>query len=147
MQVIFAFLVLIAGMAAPTQAGINSKLSQYLQSNFLAALVSFGVGTTALLAYTIILRLQFPPTLSLAKIPWWLWLGGLCGAYLVTVTLTAAPILGATTMFSFLLAGQMLGSLALDHFGLLDYPVHPINGWRILGVAFLFIGVLLIKKF
>jgi transporter family-2 protein len=147
MQILIMFLVFIAGMLAPSQAGINSTLSRYLGSNFLAALVSFSVGTLALAAYALIFRLQMPLFRALSQGPWWMWLGGLCGAFLVTTTILAAPRLGATTMIGFLLAGQMIASLLLDHFGVLGYPGHAINLWRILGVVLLASGVMLIRAF
>ena len=145
MEILIILLVLAAGAMAPTQAGINSLLSQVLKSNLLAALVSFTVGTLGLLAYSLLLRLKWPPVTQLVQTPWWLWIGGLCGAFLVTVTIMAVPRLGATAMFAFFLAGQMTASLILDHFGLLGYPVHPLNLWRFIGVAMVVGGGLLIR--
>jgi transporter family-2 protein len=145
MDILIIILVLIAGAMAPTQAGINSLLSQVLKSNLLAALVSFAVGTLALLSYSLVLRLKWPPMPQLLNTPWWIWVGGFCGAFLVTVTIMAVPKLGATAMFAFFLAGQMAASLLLDHFGLLGYPVHPLNLWRVIGVAMVVGGGLLIR--
>jgi len=147
MQILTMFLVFVAGMLAPSQAGINSTLSRYVGSNFLAALVSFSVGTLTLATYALLSRLQMPMLKALSQGPWWMWLGGLCGAFLVTVTILAAPRLGATTMIGFLLAGQMIASLILDHFGLLGYSEHAINLWRVLGVVLLASGVMLIRTF
>jgi transporter family-2 protein len=147
MQLVFIMLVLLAGIMAPTQAGINSQLSQYLRSYYLAALVSFFVGTMALLGFNLLLRSPWPPLQELSRSPWWVWLGGFCGAFLVTVTIAAVPRLGATTMFAFFLAGQMLASLLLDHFGLLGYPQQSINLWRVAGVILLLSGALLVRKF
>lgn len=148
MQILLVILmVVLAGALAPTQAGINAGLSRYVSSNILAALVSFFVGTLGLLTYSLLLRLKWPPPHALAQVPWWMWLGGLCGAYLVTVTILAAPRLGATTMFAFFLAGQMSASLLLDHFGLLGFPVHSLSIWRIAGVVLVACGALLIKYF
>ncbi len=146
MKIFFAFLVVIAGMMAPTQAGINARLSQWVHSNFLAALVSFSVGTLALLTFALVARIPWPSAAQLSNSPWWIWLGGFCGAFLVTVTIVSAPKLGATTMFAFLLGGQMLASLILDHFGIFGYPVQPISLWRVVGVLLLCAGVLLIKN-
>lgn len=148
MQIVFLILLIVlAGALAPTQAGINARLSQAVDSNILAALVSFFVGTLGLLAYSLILRIKWPALQSLQQTPWWIWLGGLCGAYLVTVTIIAAPKLGATTMFAFFLAGQLTASLLLDHFGLLGFPVHSLSAWRIFGVFLVACGSLLIKYF
>ncbi|MGM0424564.1 MAG: DMT family transporter [Thermodesulfobacteriota bacterium] len=147
MQLVFILLVLLAGVMAPTQAGINSQLSQYLRSYYLAALVSFFVGSIALLAFNLLLRSPLPALEDISRSPWWVWLGGFCGAFLVTVTIAAVPRLGATTMFAFFLAGQMLASLLLDHFGLMGYPQQSINLWRVAGVILLLSGALLVRKF
>ena len=146
MKILFGFLVVFSGMVAPTQAGINARLSQWVHSNFLAVLISFLVGTLGLFTLTMILRIPWPSMASLSGSPWWIWLGGFGGAFLVTVTIIAVPKLGATTMFAFFLDGQMLASLILDHFGLLGYPVHPISIWRVVGVLLLSAGVQLIKN-
>ncbi len=146
-KLIFVFLVLIAGMLAPIQAGVNFILSQYVKSFFVAALVSFVVGAIGLFIYCVITKVNFPTLENISSSPWWIWFGGLCGAFLVTVTIAAVPKLGATTMFALFLTGQMLASLLLDHFGLLNYPIHPLNIWRAIGVILLFLGVFLIKKY
>lgn len=143
----YVAIILLAGILAPTQAGINAILSTYLRSNVLAALVSFAVGTIGLFVYALVLRISWPLGGAIQRVPWWAWFGGLFGAFLVTATITAAPKLGAATMIGFFIAGQMLASLILDHYGLLGFPLHPMNAWRILGVIFLTMGVILIKKF
>jgi bacterial/archaeal transporter family-2 protein len=55
------------------------------------------------------------------------------------------PQLGAATFFALLIAGQMIGSIAFDHFGLLGVPVHPISAVRLAGAALLVGGVVLIR--
>ena len=48
---------------------------------------------------------------------------------------------------SLIIAGQMFASLFLDHFGWLGYQVHPVSGLKMLGVALLLGGVVLIRLF
>jgi transporter family-2 protein len=55
------------------------------------------------------------------------------------------PRLGAAMVIALIVAGQMLGSLAFDHFGLLGVPVHPANVPRLMGAALLVGGVILIR--
>jgi transporter family-2 protein len=38
-------------------------------------------------------------------------------------------------------------AVALDHFGLLGVPVHPVSWLRILGICLITAGVVLIRKF
>jgi transporter family-2 protein len=57
------------------------------------------------------------------------------------------PRLGATLTFSLVVAGQLLMAVALDHYGLLGVPVQTISWLRILGIALITAGVVLIRKF
>ena len=148
MDAFYILLVLVAGACAPAQAGINSLLLRLWAGNvILAALISFAVGTLALLIAMLVLRIPWPGIGKVAHLPWWLWTGGLMGAFLVAASVEAAPILGAATMIGFMVAGQMVASLLLDHWGLVGYPIHPISIPRILGVILLVSGVIILKKF
>ena len=126
---------------------MNAQLARWMGHPILASLVSFVVGTAALLTYALILRLPLPPTQSLTQSPWWVWTGGLLGAFFVTATIIVAPRLGAAISVSLIIAGQLLVALALDHFGLLGFPERPLNGWRVMGAVLLVIGVALIRRF
>ncbi len=130
----------------PVQAGINAILGSHLKSPFLAALVSFSIGTIALTFLCLMLRTPLPGAGTLSKIPLWMWTGGLMGAFFVTSTIILAPKLGAVVLLATLIAAQMTASLILDHFGLIGYPVQPLNLWRIMGVVFLVLGVFLVQK-
>jgi transporter family-2 protein len=146
----FAFLMLLAllaGIFIPTQAGINAQLTHWTKSPVLSSTVSFAVGTLVLVVYSAIMRLPLPALSTAGAHPWWVWTGGALGAYFVASTIFLAPKLGATTMVALLLAGQMIASLAFDHFGLLGYPVHPVSLGRIAGVLMIAGGVLLVKNF
>lgn len=141
----YIVLAIAAGFCLPTQAGINSRLNLWTQSPVLAAAISFGVGTAALIAYAIILRIPLPSISGVKQYPWWVWSGGFLGAFLVAASVVLAPRLGAAAMIALIISGQMLASVVLDHFGLIGYAVHPINAWRICGVLLLVGGVILIR--
>jgi len=141
------FLALLAGVCLPTQAGVNAQLNLITHAPVLTAAISFAVGTIALSVYAVFLKTALPTSLIIFKSPWWIWMGGVIGAFFVFSTIILAPRLGAATMVAGILTGQMLASLVLDHFGLIGYAVHPINGMRLLGVLLLMSGVLLIRWF
>jgi bacterial/archaeal transporter family-2 protein len=141
----YIVLAIAAGFCLPTQAGINSRLNIWAQSPVLAAAISFGVGTAALIVYAIILRVPLPAISSARQYPWWIWSGGFLGAFLVAATIVLAPRLGAASMIALVVSGQMLASVVLDHYGLIGYTVHPINAWRICGMLLLVGGVVLIR--
>ena len=145
--IVVSLMVIMAGALLPTQAGMNLKLSQAVNNNILAALISFLVGTVGLAVYYVLFQLKPLPSQSFYSSPWWIWLGGLCGAFYVATTIIAAPKLGATVMFTFFLTGQMVASLFLDHYGLIGFPVKELSEWRILGVVLVVSGALIIKYF
>jgi len=143
----YILLAIAAGFCLPTQAGINAQLNLWSRSAILTATISFAVGTIGLAVYTLILRTPWPTGAGIARHPWWIWSGGLLGAFLVASTVVLAPKLGAASMISLIVAGQMLSSIVLDHFGWIGYPIHPISVFRMLGVLLLVGGVVLIRLF
>jgi len=144
---LFVLLGIVAGISVPTQAGINAQLGLWTKSPVIAATISFAVGTLTLVIYTFAARIPLPPIAAIGSHPWWIWIGGALGAFFVTATIMLVPKLGATTMVTTVLAGQMFASLLLDHFGALGYPLHPISLGRICGVVLVCAGVWLIKGF
>jgi hypothetical protein len=84
---IFQSLLLVAmciaaGAFLSTQSGINARLSAGLQSPLMAALISFGTGTVVLLLATLLLQ-ELKPLAGAANLPWWVWTGGIPGAFIV----------------------------------------------------------------
>ncbi|MEJ7637349.1 MAG: DMT family transporter [Singulisphaera sp.] len=137
---------LVAGTALPIQAGINALLTRRLGHPVQAAFVSFVIGSFALLAYCLAMRLRWPGLSEMRQVPPWLWVGGLLGAFYVAATVVLAPKLGASTMIGLIIAGQMAASLALDHFGMIGFAPHPASVWRLLGAALLVVGVVIIQR-
>jgi bacterial/archaeal transporter family-2 protein len=143
----FLLLALVAGALMPTQAAVNNKLATYVHSPVLSAFISFLVGTVALLVYILAAGIPLNNMASTKNAPWITWTGGLCGAFFVTAVVVLVPRLGVALTFSLLIAGQMLASLPIDHYGFLGTAVREINLPRILGVLFVIIGVVLIRKY
>ena len=71
--------------------------------------------------------------------------GGLFGAIYIAISILLLPRLGAATVIALIVAGQMIGSLAFDQFGLLGVPVHPLNMFRLAGAALLVLGAILVR--
>lgn len=146
MKWIYVLFALVAGATMPLQAGINLRLRHALGDPVWAALISFAVGTMALLAYGVATR-PIPTMGMAATAPWWAWTGGVCGAFFVTVTILLAGQIGATTTMAWLLAGQFSAALLLDHYGLVSFDVHEISLPRIIGVVLLVVGATLVNKY
>lgn len=140
-------IVLLAGSMLPLQAGVNAQLARAGGSALWASGISFLVGTLTLMVVYSSLRLPWPALHELKVAPLWAWSGGLMGAFFVTCMAFFAPKLGATTLLALIIAGQIIASLLLDHFGALGFNVHEINPWRIFGVILIAAGIILVRKF
>ena len=143
----FIFLAVVAGIMMPTQAAINNKLAVSIGSPIMSAFISFVVGTVALLLYILATGVPLGTLAEAKNASFIAWTGGILGAFFVASTVTILPRLGVALTFSLVIAGQMLITLVIDHFGLLDVPVKQINLPRVLGVTLITVGVILIRKF
>jgi len=136
----------VAGLGLTLQIGMNSRLRTVLQSANTAALVSFLVGTVALIGLLLATRTTMPDRDTLASVPLWAWFGGLMGAFYVAISTVVASQLGTASLLGLALLGQLAMSLTADHFGWMGLPVHPITLTRLAGVALLGAGVWLISR-
>jgi len=137
----------VAGAMLPFQFGINSVLARYVDGSARASLVSFVVGALALLAAVLVFFRGVPSAERAADAPWWVWVGGLLGAFYVLGSVVTAPKLGAATLVALILAGQAAASLTVDHFGLVGFEENPITPGRLLGIALVAAGVVLVRVF
>lgn len=146
MRFVMVSLVLAGGVGLAVQVAVNSRLRFSVQDPILSALISFFVGGMALLliyATGVIGRGRLG---DLGAIPWWAWIGGLFGAFYVTVSIVALPRIGAALVIGCAVVGQLVGGLVLDNFGWLGVPKAPINSWRVAGAILLIIGFLLMQR-
>jgi len=98
-----------------------------------------------MLVVLLVTREPWLPAASVAGSSWWLWTGGFFGAIYIVVAVVLLPRLGAATVVTLIVAGQMLTSLAFDHFGLLGIMQHPVSIFRLAGALLLVAGVILIQ--
>lgn len=138
-------LVFVAGGLVAVQAPTNSILARAGGSPVLAALISFAVGTAALLAVWLASGSR-PAASSFAGLPSYAWLGGLYGAVYVAVAAFAAPKIGLAALITIGIAGQIAMALLLDHVGALGLPREPVNPGRIMGAILVIAGVVLVRR-
>lgn len=136
-----------AGIIVAAQAAINSRLGRELGNPMLATLASFVVGTVCVLLYCLLARVTLPTATTLLRVPIWGWFGGLLGVFYVAAIITTIPRLGVSAVAGLTVGGQMLMAVCLDHFGLLGLERHPITPGRLIGMALLIAGVVLLKRF
>lgn len=146
MQISLILLTFVAGMGLVVQVSMNAAIGQALGRPVLGALMNFVVGLIALSIYAAAIRTPVPTRETIASAPAWAWLGGLMGAFYVAITTVAGPRLGAVVILAAAVAGQMIASLIVDHYGLLGFPEQPITAARLLGVLLLCAGIALVAR-
>lgn len=146
MRILFAFLLTLGGVGLTLQAAVNSRLGRSLGSPLSGALTSFLVGLVPLVL-TVALGIGGRGRLSGAVgQPWWIWIGGLFGAFYVSLAILGLPKVGAPVLVACTLFGQLAASLVLETHGWLGVPKSPLNAWRVAGAVLMFAGVLLMQK-
>lgn len=138
--------VVIGGAATALQAPTNAKMMGAVGSPVNAAFVSFAVGTAALGILALLLQAR-PDMAASRALPWYAWVGGLYGAIFVVAAAWGVPRLGVATTIILMVAGQLLLSVVLDHFGAMGMPKQPISWGRVAGVLMVVAGVLMVRRF
>jgi transporter family-2 protein len=137
-------LIAVAGGLIALQAPINAGLGRATGS-LPAALVSFTVGTVALAAI-VVLSGKAGGLQSTLDVSWYYLLGGLLGAVYVANALIAVSAIGAGGVAAVTIAGQLAASVAIDRLGLFGLDQVPLSAGRIVGVALLLIGTVLVVR-
>ena len=138
--------VVLGGAATALQAPTNARMMTAVGSPVNAAFVSFAVGTAALGLLAVVLQVR-PDMAASRALPWYAWIGGLYGAIFVVAAAWGVPRLGVATTIILMVAGQLLLSVVLDHFGAMGMPKQPISLGRVAGVGLVIAGVLMVRKF
>jgi transporter family-2 protein len=91
------------------------------------------------------LRLPLPSLAFISKAPLWMWAGGAFGVCFISLALMLLPKLGASGFIALALAGQVVASLVLDHFGWFGLVERQMTLPRMVGAILLVAGVVLIQ--
>ena len=145
-KLIWIFIAFLAGASLPLQAGLNARLGKVADNSIYASMFSFVVGTFGLIVYIVATR-QTVSWQGVKDAPLHLWLGGLLGAFYVTVIILALPKLGPGLTFGLAVAGQMVISVMLEHYNVLVAQQNPITAMKMLGIALVVAGVIIIRKY
>jgi transporter family-2 protein len=144
-SIVFALLAAGAGACIALQASANARFRENLASQWYAAYFSIcGTIVTATL-FLLAMRPPTPTTEQFKQTEWWNWIGGPLGALIVLAGAALTRELGAAAFIALVVGGQLLCSLALDHFALMGLKQVPITPARVLGAVLVVAGVVCIK--
>ena len=137
--------IFFLGVLTPIQTAANSRLRQFVMSPFIASLVSFSVGTIFLLIVTLCEKGGVLIDRELfSTMPWWAWLGGVCGLWGLTVNIIIFPKLGAMQTALMPMLGQIIMGIIIDSFGLLHSPNFPFTFLRFISVLIILLGMFMV---
>jgi len=140
--IIFYFFTILLGVILAVHLAMNSVVGSALRNPRVGNALFWCIG--ALAALLIGLTGWHSGALdNLKSVNPILFTAGVLGASLVFAIILLMPQVGARGLFLNLLAGQVLGSMVLSHYGWLGSPVQKISIVNILGAAVMIFGVAL----
>jgi bacterial/archaeal transporter family-2 protein len=83
---------------------------------------------------------------GLQSAPLWAYLGGVLAIGFVLGAIIAIPKVGVVVVICAAILGQMIGSFLTDTFGWFGLNKVPVDPVRLLGIALLISGVLLVQR-
>ncbi len=140
-----AGLMLAAGVGVPILAAISAQLGARIGAPLAAGVVALSVALVVaggIMAATG----QFRALTQIAAQPLWLLTGGIFMAfYMLTIT-WVAPRFGVGNAVFCVLLGQMIAASLIDHFGLFGARITPVTPTRLIGIATMATGLVLIQR-
>jgi bacterial/archaeal transporter family-2 protein len=143
--ILLYFAALGAGISVAVQQVLNGGLRASLNSLAWAGFFSYLGGLLTMIVVLVAFREQMPSWKLVSETPWWAWVGGILGGVFILLVILLLPSLGAATLLALVVAGQMSAAVVMDHFGAFGLTQHSVSISRLLGVALIISGVVLIK--
>lgn len=140
-------LIILIGMAGGIAVGLQSPMASMLTQRlgmFESVFIVHLGG--ALLALIPILIYSGGKLSQWRSVPWYVLGAGVFGLVVIGAISYMIPRVGVAAAIVTVVAGQLLVSTILDHFGLLGAMVRPLDATRAIGLAVLLVGVWLTVK-
>jgi transporter family-2 protein len=137
----------LIALQAQVNGALAHRLGTGLRASALAAVVSFGSGLAALTLFALVNRpmgrgiVQLWHAVLRRRVPLWLVLGGLAGAFFVASQGLAAARLGIAFFVLCFVAGQSVMALVVDHQGWGPNGRTMLTGARVVGAALAVLAV------
>ena len=127
----------VLGALVAFQPLVNAILARAIGSPYGAAAISIAVAGLGALAMVAVTGRGDISRAALAGVPWWVYFAGLVGTVFVAGGVVIAPVTGALLFFACVVA---------DHFGWLGVAVRPISLVRLVGLALVLGGAVLVQR-
>lgn len=139
----YVFVSLLGGLIVPLQLAMihafrNTSGASQIQSTFFL----YVGGAIASLIIALLIDGSIKPPMY-QQTAWWMWLSGLLGSFYILCMFIAAPHIGVTNTLLWIFLGQMIFATFMDSSGFLGMQIKKLDGLKLLGLAFIFIGGLI----
>jgi bacterial/archaeal transporter family-2 protein len=142
---IAVFLSVVAGLAGSVQVAVSGAFGKRI--GVLEATAFGAIGAALIVsALVLITRQGFGGVAAGLREPPWLWLNGVMGAIVVTTITYTAPRIGTFATIGLLIAGQLAMGVVIDALGLFGLERIPVGWERVVGLALLAGGSVLVLQ-
>jgi transporter family-2 protein len=133
----------VGGILIPIMAALSGGLGRTLDNPWVAAAIVSGGGFALVLAFALLTGSMNVSLEALQRAtPWQLLAGAGFAFYLLSIT-WVGPRFGIGNAVMFVLAGQIVSSAFIDHFGLFGAPHKPIDLLRVSGLVVMMAGIVI----
>lgn len=136
------FSALIAGAAMSVQGVMNTRLGDkvgVLETNAFVQLVGF------VLALLVAFFFGRGDIRQIGQAPWYAWLGGVLAPVITVTVMLSISGLSPTIAISTILIAQLAVAAAIDAFGIMGAEKLPFTWQKLVGLALMIGGVVLMK--
>ena len=142
MNAAYYLLAVCAGLGITLQTTLNSQLAKGVGGDSVAAaLFSFTAGAVCLGVFSLMRGGIVASLAAVPAQPWWSLLGGLLGGGALLSYVVLAPKIGLSALLGLAIAGQIISSLVIDHFGLMGASERPVSLIKLAGSMVMLAGL------
>ncbi|MDQ4082588.1 MAG: DMT family transporter [Actinomycetota bacterium] len=133
---------IVAGIGGGVQAAVMGKFGERIGVVEAVAFSSV-VTTSVAFASVLVYRQTLSGVADGLRAPPWLWIGGVMSALIVFAIALAPPRIGTTTTVALVIAGNLVGAVVIDRYGLFGLERIGLTWTRVVGVLLLAVGAAL----
>lgn len=145
-NLVYIIAAVIIGAAISVQPPINATMARCLGNPLLAASISIFISLVVVIMLWLGWDKGAGDISQVRMLPWWVIIGGIVGVVFVAGSVVVAPVLGVALFFVCVVAGQLIGSTLMDHFGAFGLIVKPINTMKLIGIGLVLLGAALVQN-
>ncbi len=141
-------LIILIGLAGGVAVGLQGPLASMISQRLgtLESVFIVHVGGALIAVVPLLLFYGGGKLAQWRTVPWYALGAGVFGLVVIGAISYMIPRVGVAAAIVTVVAGQLLVSTILDHFGLLGAMSRPLDGTRTIGLAVVLVGVWLTVK-